>query len=260
MNAVSDKRSEVTALLVSLLSSAIFLMWFASRFEPEQPEPRVIISCAPSPTTALSEVKQPEAPNDPNERFRLMPGNFVSADFANWSYGIYRFGGKVFTLTLDRGKQEILFEEGGGGETFSLRDVFYTDVTGDGKAEAIVKLSHVTCGGSCDGSSALLYVYENRKGSIRKIWEYETGSMAYGCGLKSLTINVKEIVVEMFGQCWKPASSFEASGKFLVRDLTRSVFHYNGRRFIKRQTEVTAAPARDVRNYAPEVQIQTSRY
>lgn len=254
INKGKTKRSEVTALLVSLLSSVVFLTWFVSWFEPARPEVRVVISSGVAPAR-LAEVKQPQEPKDPNERFRAVPLDFTWIDFANWSYGPYKFGAKKFTLTLADREHEIPFP-GGGAERFYLRDVFYTDITGDANAEAVVILSHVTCGGSCDGSSVLLFVYEYRKGSIRKIWEYETGSMAYGCGLKSLTISEKQVVVEMFGQCWKPASSFEGSGKFLVRDLTRAVFNFNGRRFIKASTEVTAAPARDVRNYTPEIHIK----
>jgi hypothetical protein len=80
--------------------------------------------------------------------------------------------------------------------------------------------------------------------------------MAYGCGLKSFTVMNEEISLEMFGHCWEPAGSFELSGKFIVRDLTRAVFHYNGRRFVKKLTEITAAPAKDLRNYTPEVYIE----
>jgi hypothetical protein len=134
--------------------------------------------------------------------------------------------------------------------------VVYTDVTGDGKPDAIVNLSHVQCSGSCDGGSDLFFIYESSDRGLRTIWEYETGSMAYGCGLKSVTLENKQIVVEMFGQCWGPVSSFTTSGKFMVRDVTRSVFHFNGKRFVKHSTEVTAAPVRDLRSYTPELHIQ----
>ncbi|HJU91891.1 MAG TPA: hypothetical protein VJ656_03060 [Pyrinomonadaceae bacterium] len=216
---------------------------FASLFEHE---PLEDIACTANPTPPVhAEVTQATEPEDPNDKFRIIPEEFAQVDFGNWQYG---------PVALVQGEYESAWKEG-GGETFSLKDVFYTDVTGDGKPEAIVNLSYLQCGGSCDGGSDLFYVYQKSKTGVRKIWTYETGSMAYGCGLKSFTIRKKQIAIEMFGHCWESASSFETSGKFMVRDVTRSVFHFNGKRFVKRLTEVTAAPIRDVKNYTPEVNI-----
>ena len=240
------------ALLVSLLFSLIFLASFALLYEPE---PVHVLASGPTPPPIPhTEVAQVEKPPDSNDKFRVSPGNFAGVDFANWQYGRYRFGGGDVDVTLAHGRCESGKEK--GGETFSLIGVVYTDLTGDGKPEAIVNLSHVQCGGSCDGGSDLFYIYQSSDKGLRTIWEYETGSMAYGCGLKSVTLTNKQIVVEMFGQCWEPASSFTTSGKFIVRDVTRSVFHFNGKRFVKHLTEVTAAPVRDLRSYTPEVHIQ----
>lgn len=252
---VKDRRSELTALLVSLLFSSVFLMSFALGYEPVSPKAEIVIWYGPSPATAVHVDATQAVPEDPNEKFRVVPENFAHVDFKNWRYGRYRFWGSKLDLTLAEGEYVYPSKEGGGGETFFLTDVLYTDVTGDGKVEAIVLLSHVQCGGSCDGGSDLFYVYQSSKSGLRQIWEYETGSRAYGCGLKSLTVSKKQLALEMFGQCWQPASSFGLSGKFVVRDVTRSVFHFNGSRFVKRLTEVTAAPATDLRNYTPQIHI-----
>ena len=204
---------------------------------------------------SLPRSQQTEKPPDPNDRFRGVPENFAHINFQNWRYGQYGFGEEQLDLVLTAGEQDTREKEGGGGQRFSLTGVLYTDVTGDRTPEAIVRISHVQCGGSCDGGSDLFYVYQSGKNGVRRIWMYETGSMGYGCGLKSVTLTKKQIVVEMFGQCWEPASSFATSGKFMVRDVTRSVFIFNGKRFIKRSTEVTAAPVRGLRSYTPEVHI-----
>ena len=249
------RRSERIALATSVLLSFVFLMWFALRDEPLKPPPQILITSDPSHAPDI--IPQIVEPPDRNKNFRVVPVNFTDIDFSHWSYGLYRFGEKKFILGLSQGQREYPAEEGGGGEIFSLDDVFYTDITGDGKKEAIVMLSHVQCGGSCDGGSDLIYIYENRKGGTpRKIWEYETGSMAYGCGLKSFTVSNKKLALEMFGHCWQAASSFEGSAKFFIRDLTRTVFHYNGRRFVKASTQITAAPPTDLRNYIREVHIE----
>ena len=196
---------------------------------------------------------QPEKPKDPNDKFRVVPENFAHVDFENWRYGRYRFGRAKLDLILKDG--ELVIPHKGGGETFSLSEVLYTDVTGDGEPEAIVNLLHVQCSVSCDGGSELFYIYQNTKNGLRKIWEYETGCKAYGCGLKSLVVLKQILILEMFGHCWEPASSFEGPGKFMVRDVTRSIFEFNGSRFVKHRTEIQASPVKDLRSYTPTVHI-----
>lgn len=248
------KRPELIALSISILFSSMFLCSFALFYEPA---PNGFAHCPTPALTPVSNTKvvKAEEPKDPNDTFRVVPENFAQIDFRNWRYGRYRFGGAKLDLILTAGEQVIPHEEG-GGETFSLKDVLYADVTGDGKQEAIVNLSHVQCGGSCDGGSNLFYVYQSSKKGLRKIWEYETGGMAYGCGMKSITVLKKMIVLEMFGHCWAPASSFAGSGKFMVRDVTQSVFVFNGKRFLQHRMGITASPAQDVKNYTPTVHIQ----
>lgn len=249
------KRSELIALSFSILFSSIFLCSFALFYKPA---PKAFAHCPTPPTpTPVNNTKvvKPDEPKDPNDQFRVVPENFAQINFNNWRYGRYRFGGAKLDLVLTAGRQVIPHKEG-GGETFSLKDVLYADVTGDGKPEAIVNLSHVQCGGSCDGGSNLFYVYQSSKNGLRKIWEYETGGMAYGCGLKSITVLKKMIVLEMFGQCWAPASSFAGSGKFMVRDVTQSVFVFNGKHFLQHRMGITASAAKDVKNYTPTVHIQ----
>ena len=248
-----DKRSELIALLVSILFSLGFLGAFALWYEPD-PEEEITCTAISIPPVRAKVPKLQEPP-DPNGRFRLVPENFAKVDFANWKYGPYGLEEEKLYVTLTNGEYTVPWKEGGGGDTFDLEDVFYTDLTGDGKPEAIVILNHVQCGGSCDGGSHLFYVYQSGKSGVKRIWMYATGTIAYGCGLKSMTVTKKQIELEMFGQCWKPASSFATSGKFMVRDVTRSVFRFNGRRLVKRLTEVTAAPVRDVKNYSHDIHI-----
>ena len=245
------KRPELLALSFSILLSLMFLCSFALFYEPA---PVSIVACPTPSPTSKTEVVQPEKPKDPNDAFRVVPENFAHVDFNNRRYGRYRFGEAKLDLVLTSGEQVIAHDY--WGETFRLEDVLYVDVTGDGKPEAIVNLSHVQCSGSCDGGSDLFYVYQNTRNGLKKLWEYETGCMAYGCGMKSFTVFKKMIVLEMFGQCWKPASSFEGSGKFIISDVTQAVFVFNGSRFIQHRMGFTASPAQDLRNYIPTVHIQ----
>ena len=249
----SVKRSELIALLVSLLVSLFFLASFASLYEHD---PMEDITCTATLTPpVVVELQQPPEWPDPNDKFRVVPENFAHVDFKNRRYGRYTFGGQKLNLVLTEEELNIPNKEGGGEQRFLLDDVFYTDVTGDGKPEAIAQIAHLQCGVSCDGASNLFYVYESTKKGLRQIWEYETGSMAYGCGLKTLIVSKQLIGVEMFGQCWKPASSFEGSGKFKVRDLTLALFRFDGSTFVHDRTNITAGPIRDVLLYIPKVLI-----
>ena len=247
-----DKRAERRAVIFALQASLLFLFSFASVYKtmPRKPQ-SLIASKEPAKPVIASDVKT----EDPNARYREVPASFGLVDFSSRSYGRYSFLGEKFNLTLVDGEQTFPSEEGGGGETFSLKDVLYADVTGDYEPEAIVFLSHVQCSGSCDGGSTLIYIYTYTRSGLEKIWEYETGSMAYGCGFKSLSVERKTIVLEMFGRCSKPARSYEGPAKFMIPDTTRLVFGFNGKRFVKQLTEFTAVPARNVGNYDAPIQI-----
>ena len=160
-------------------------------------------------------------------------------------------------LKLEYGRLEYDYPSHDRG-WFAHKDVYYTDVTGDRIPEAVVMLSHVECGGSCDGGAALIYIYAAHKGKLKKLWRYETGSLAYGCGLKSFSIQERQITLETFGQCWRPATEYPGSRKAFIADLTRSVFRFNGKRFTRRSVEIISRPETDVKNYKAEILIDTS--
>lgn len=187
---------------------------------------------------------------------RTVPQTFEHIDFKNHSYGHFKIlSSKRIALTLKDGELEYDYSVSDRGWV-ALKDIYYTDTDGDGTTEAIVLLSHVRCGVSCDGGAALIYIYAVRERKLQTPWQYETGSLAYGCGLKSLSVQKKQIVVETFGRCPRSARDYPGPAKYVIENLTRSVFRFNGRRFTRRSLEFISAPARDVRNYKPEIQIR----
>ena len=247
-----DKRAELRAIVFALQASLLFLFSFASVYKtiPRQ-SLRPLTSEAPAKPVIAGDVET----EDPNARYRVAPVIFDGVDFKNWSYGRYRFSKRAFNLKLIGGEQSFLSRDG-GGENFVFKDVLYADVTGDAISDAIVMISHVQCdGGSCDGGSTVFYVYSYRERGLEKIWEYETGSLGYGCGFKSLSVARKTIALEMFGRCSQPAGSYEGPAKFVIADTTRSVFGFNGQQFVKQLTEFTAVPARRVFNYDAPIEI-----
>lgn len=235
------------ATLFALLTLIFSLSFFALFFRPRLPatHPRLTDNLPPAPAAS----PQVQAA-DPNEKFRIVPSNFTHVDFKNRYYGLYK---NSIELNLIDGKYEYSY--GDGGEWFDLKDVYYTDVTGDESPEAIVLLWHVGCGGSCDGGNALLLVYRNQRGNLKEIWRFETGSYAYGCGLKSLAIMKKQITVQMFGKCLKPELGDNGPGKFLVGNTTLSTFRFSGGWFVKRETEFFYTPIKDVKNFEPRIHI-----
>jgi hypothetical protein len=205
--------------------------------------------------TPRPSINEPTRPIDPNEQFRSVPGRWASVDFKHHSYGVYKLFRTKINLTLKNGEYEYNFPESDHG-WFSLSDVYYVDVTGDQIPEAIVNLSHVQCGASCDGGSDVFFIYsKNAEGKLKQLLQYATGSYGYGCGLKSLTLEGKEVRMELFGRCPRPGVEDGGPGKFTAKDLTQLVFRYTNKGFLSTTPRFVPTDVIDVRNYKAEVHI-----
>jgi hypothetical protein len=210
---------------------------------------------APVPLVKGEDTAVPNVEEPANQKLPNVPQIFEHIDFKNYPYGHYKtYPGNRLKLRLKDGEHEYDYPDSDRG-WFAFGEVYYTDLTGDRSPEAVVLLSHVQCGASCDGGSALIYIYAAHRGKLQRQWRYETGSLAYGCGLKSLSMEDRKIVVETFGRCPRSAKDYPGSGKFVIGDMTRSVFRFNGRRFTRRRLEFISTPERDVKNYTPEIRI-----
>lgn len=192
----------------------------------------------------------------------VIPEDFKAVDFANFTYPTFTAGKGV---RLKGGSFERPYRHG-GGETYELRNVSFADMTGDGKKEAIVELSVVRCGGSCDGGSHEFYVYESGGRKPRLFWRVGSGSLAYGCGLKTLTVRGRHIIIEVFKDCDFDAGAFgsddrkgkeeaEPIYKFESKEFTRFSFESDGRKVSLKGREVFPYPKGDVMNYRSEISI-----
>lgn len=186
------------------------------------------------------------------EPAKVVPEQFRRIDFANYSYP-YKFHGRR-SISLKNGEYEYDFEDDRGW--FNLSDVYYADVTNDGSPEAIVHLTHASCGASCDGGSGLFFIFTARPGGLKPVWQFGTGSLAYRCGLKSFAVSRGRITVELFGRCFDGAEPSQAVGKFWARDTTRLSFVYDGRKVVEVKKEFISAPERNVMNHRPEISIE----
>jgi hypothetical protein len=179
--------------------------------------------------------------------------DFHGIDFKNRSYP-YRFSwGKRVHVPLKNGRYEydVRIERG----WFDLSHVYITDLTNDKRPEVIVMIGHVACGVSCDGGSALFYIYSFDNHRLKPLWQYETGDLAYGCGLKSFAANRGTLTLELFGRCSQRNQTASSTGKFQVKDLTRLTFKSNGTRFVVRKRQFFSVPERSVLNYEPQINV-----
>jgi len=233
----------------ALLAAGAACLFFISLFVVIRPRPYV--SSAPVPPKKFLVSSEPASSGDSFAKYRIKTEDFYGVDFWNYSYGPYTLSdGKRITLTLENGGRELP----NSPDAFGLKDVYYKDVTGDGRAEAIVWMLHVHCAGGCDGGSNLFYIYTVQNRKLKPIWQYETGSYAHGCGLKSLRISGREIVLELFGHC---TGKLEDPGdsRFMVKDATFIRFEFDGRGFRQRSSEVVEAAPTHVTNYEPGIRI-----
>ena len=256
---VGPKLQDKKAILFSVGVSLVFLGFSALLFRPEQPRSKrsLPVNCATPAPVALPPVETKSVPPDENAKFRNVPLNYLHFDFHNRSYGLYTSAtGEKIKLRLTNGHYEYNDGYKVGGQQFDLSDVYYTDVTGDDKPEAIVLLWHFQCGVSCNGGNALIFIYTTSSdGILNEIWRYETGSYAYGCGLRSLTIMRKQITVQMFGNCVKSFTDHDGQGKYQIPDTSLINFRLSGDGFVKKESEFFSSPVRDLTVYTPEIHI-----
>src|SRR5690606_36193362 len=118
---------------------------------------------------------------------------FLNVDFGNFKF--------PFGRLVDG---ELVVEgPGTSGTIYSLEGVHYLDLVGNRRKEAVVSISELNCGGSCDGGAPLIYFFASENEDVRLLGDLKFGPPAYGCSLKSLTIGRDEIEIEQFGRCTK---------------------------------------------------------
>lgn len=209
-------------------------------------------------TDKIDQAKQTELDSN-NEKFKTVPDEFKDVDFANFRfrnfYGFEFEQGRYFTLK--NGKFEYQEKRHLGGTTYSLGSVYYVDLAGDEKKEAMVFVYEVSCGGSCDGGATTIYFYSANKVKPELLDTIDIGSPAYGCSLKSFAIKDKTLHLEQFGRCdgSKNRDSKEYICKFCVKDLTKTVYYFRNSKLLKKSSEIEVTPETNVMNYFPEISI-----
>ncbi len=124
------------------------------------------------------------------------------------------------------------------------------------------RLSWVACGASCDGGSHLFYFYSIQKGRPKLLWRIETGSIGYGCGLKSFAAGSHGVTLEVFKDCRLEGASLvneddskECPSKFCAQVFTRLRFEFENGTFALKQREVLPNARENVQNYMATVRV-----
>lgn len=261
--------SELKAVLFALLACFLFIGFLTAATRSKQSKRRYVVndhtfSVPPPPPVRPAQVPPvtaelpPPPPLDPNARFRIAPRNFERIDFKNRSYGNYTLSdGANVDLALINGQFR---EYARSNHWFDFSDVFYADLTGDGSAEAIVLLSHLECGHSCDGGKNLIYIYSlNNLNGFSEILRYETGSGQDGCSMKSLTVKNRRLSFELFGKCPQPKETVNDPTRRETYDVTRVDFRFNGERLLEaKKTHLSVRDCNEV-SWGVEIRIGDER-
>jgi hypothetical protein len=202
------------------------------------------VSTATRPAEKVNEV------SEKTKKSKDVPAEFSGIDFKNFTYPT-SFGSdwKKKSTTLKDGTYEYADRKESSFGTLDLMDVDYADINGDGKKEAIVQLNQVHCGASCDGGATLFYFYAVRRGRLTLLQRIGTGSLGYGCGLKSFTPDGGALTIEVFRKCSYSEGTFtteQQSGKFEAHEITRFTFKFVRGRFVAKKREVLSHLSGDV--------------
>jgi hypothetical protein len=234
----------------------------ASRATPPPAAPASLDrKAAPAESATAAPQAEGRDVSSQDEKGKDAPPEFEKVDFKNFSYPTTAWKRDI---RLKDGSYEHADpgNDGGGGDTFDWEGVDFADVTGDANKDAVVQLHRVSCGGSCDGGSHLFYVYSARRNKPNLYWRIETGSLGYGCGLKSLDIKGRKVTLELFNKCRfkgvspeRVAAGEDGFGKFGATAYTRFRFVSNGKTVALKGREIFPFPRGDVRNYRPEISI-----
>jgi hypothetical protein len=154
-----------------------------------------------------------------------------SVDWENFTYPWYPSDThppyKVRKLTLVNGEFIVYQNRKRRIENLSVQfaNASYADLTGDGREEAIVTISGTETFNSFTGC---IFVYTIRAGKLALLWRHEIGDRAAG-GLRRIKAGDRMLTVEQYDN--------EASAMCCPKKYVRSVYAWNGRRFLRTKSE-----------------------
>lgn len=146
-------------------------------------------------------------------------------DFKNFSFPLEEKDkdGKDLALTLKDGKLEKSEKSAGA----TLGKIQYADLNGDKTDEAIIKLS---VEGEKDAKSTRVYIYTLEDEKPKLLWNFETAG-GEEKGLKAISAEEGNLVVEMFGEAKFEKGKWELAESKDKKQYTKTALKWNGKEF-----------------------------
>jgi hypothetical protein len=190
----------------------------------------VSIGCNSSVEPSVAVTPEPRTQSSTTES--LGNSAIEKFDFKNFTYMGPADYPETFTLN-DGEKSYVPNGSRAPEEGYSLDNVYYSDLTGDGEKDAVVVIS-IQTGGSA--MPHLIFVYAANGPRPKEIWKFATGDRADG-GLKNISFQDGNLVVELFGNDkyvngdWKSTIP-KTEGLCCPTIFTTTEFHWDGKQFV----------------------------
>lgn len=176
----------------------------------------------------------------------------LAIDFKNFSFPDFNSKNQK-KFTLKNGISQNLKAKSGEATIYRFRKVFFFDVTGDEKTEAIVHIFASACE-DCAPQS-IFYLYSNEKNQPKEIWKIALGTQEK-CGLKDVLFDKAQVVLEVFGDCelngWNIAKNL-TSKKTAVS--TRFTFDYQNKEFLQISKEFFPFSENEIQTYRSQLKF-----
>lgn len=209
------KKQNVLLIIYFLAIAFAFSACQKSTAENNQASPQSLPTV--SPTSSLSSILSPNSDSP-----------IRKVDFKNFAFPETK-DYPEFRLKDGEKPYEHMREDG-----IDLFKIEYSDLTNDGKEEAILMMS-IQTGGSAIPN--LIYIYTLKNGKPKLLWEFMTGDRADG-GLKKIYTENGELIVELFGDSkivddkWSfhiPEEKYLGDGRPSI--YTKNRFKWDGKKF-----------------------------
>jgi hypothetical protein len=181
--------------------------------------------------------------------------DITKVDFTNFTFPDLFAGKTEKSFTLKNG--QFRASKLSNARVFTLRKTYYFDITGDEKDEAITQIIAETCTINCE-SQSLFYVHTIENNQPKLIWKIATGTAELG-GLKSVNFNIKEIVLETFGNVSldnsliKSNVDIKKTVKVQTIDFTKFVFSLSDKGFASTSKETLPLKEKYTAEYRPQI-------
>jgi hypothetical protein len=184
---------------------------------------------SPQPTKSIAAPKVSSSINNPSNSDPIR-----QIDFKNFTYPWYpsflKSPRPTRQVALHDGKFEVIEDQRADIKNLmlELEDVSYSDLTGDGKEEAIVTISGVSVFNRFVGS---IFLYTVTGKQQKLLWQHEIGDRADG-GLRRIAVEGRFVIVEQYQR------SEGDGGLCCPKQFVRTSLRWNGLSFerIKKET------------------------